>query len=534
MAALNIAKIVLDKDSWENIPPMVFKSFQATAANMNGIKKWADVYEGRAKSQSESMSKYEEKLAILERNLGALQERSEAITQDMTAASELGRQQAMTCAGGFQRMERCVAVMFKHFGRTFGVEMDLPGRQDWAGAGKPNAPHEEVLTEDADLPPGVAIMQTSGMRLEKELDTLELAFHRWDAMQAEDRERHQSVHASIEELRSVAERSNERILSWRELLKESSHAIDSLGGALAQMQTAVQELHATRVQHHDVESAVRQKGEELESLHRLTEQSMDKLYHRVEEHVSEVQRLILEISRQTDERIEDHSNQVAKMVEGHMNPLNAYLNTMHVKTDVMRVDIDKLRDQAPRLVSKIEEIMSRLTDVDEEHKSKGSELDSAIDGLANQIASHVQRYDEQHTGLSMLLKDMSDSLDIRIAEIRVCAESTAESLELVKREDLSGLARELLTLDQKVAKWVHATPLPAKISEARLYSLEARLADEMDARLALESKVRRHGPLTPRMTRSEDSDLATGSVSAVDELTLLGPSFCEDLGFCIA
>ena len=26
--------------------------------------------------------------------------------------------------------------------------------------------------------------------------------------------------------------------------------------------------------------------------------------------------------------------QVAKMVEGHMNPLNAYLNTMHVKTDV--------------------------------------------------------------------------------------------------------------------------------------------------------------------------------------------------------
>ena len=104
----------------------------------------------------------------------------------------------------------------------------------------------------------------------------------------------------------------------------------------------------------------------------------------------------------------------------------------------MRVDIDKLRDQAcpasalhvlsiclrcidmwplnsacsrcmeaPRLVSKIEEIVSRLADVDEdrigfsliffvlsccsgepqeEHKSKGSELDSAIDGLSNQIA----------------------------------------------------------------------------------------------------------------------------------------------------
>ena len=57
-------------------------------------------------------------------------------------------------------------------------------------------------------------------------------------------------------------------------------------------------------------------------------------------------------------------------------------------------------------------------------------------------------------------------------------------------------------ISMQVAKWVHATPLPAKISEAqlfscsevvihwtsrseseaRLYSLEARLADEMDAR----------------------------------------------------
>ncbi|CAE7449297.1 unnamed protein product [Symbiodinium natans] len=481
MATLNIAKIVLDKDSWENIPPMVFKSFQATAANMNGIKKWADVYEGRAKSQSEFMTKYEDKLATLEHSLGALQERVETITQDMTAASELGRQQAMTCAGGFQRMERCMAAMFRHFSRIFGVKMDLLEHEDAEGAGKPAHPE----TEGADLPPGIAIMQASGTSLESELGSLELAFQKWEEMQAEDRHRHESVHSAIEELRSVSERSNERILSWRELLKESSHAIDSLGGALAQMQTAVQELHATRVQHHDVESAVRQKGEELESLHRLTEQSMDKLCRRVEDHVSEVQRLIVEISRQTDDRIEDHSNQVAKMVEGHMNPLNAYLNTMHVKTDVMRVDIDKLRDQAPRLVSKIEEIFTKLTEVDKEHKSKGSDLDSAIDGLSNQIAAHAQRHDEQHMDLSTVLQDMSDSVDMRISEIRTCAESTAESLDLVKREDLSGLARELLTLDQKVAKWVHATPLPAKISEARLYSLEARLADEMDARPAV-------------------------------------------------
>jgi len=270
-------------------------------------------------------------------------------------------------------------------------------------------------------------------------------------------------------------------------------------------------LHATRVQHHDVESVVRQKGEELESLHRGTEQSMEKLYHRVEEHVSDVQRLIMEISRQTDDRIEDHSNQVARMVEGHMNPLNAYLNTMHVKTDVMRVDVDKLRDQAPRLESKVEDILSQLIEVDQAHKTKGSELDTSMDKLSHSIAAHAERHDGQNAGLCASMQELSDSLEARMAEIRSVAESTAESLELVKREDLSGLARELLTLDQKVARWVHATPLPAKISEARLYSLEARLADEMDARLALERKVRR-GPATPRI-RTDDSELVLPQLS---------------------
>eukprot|EP00971_Amphidinium_carterae_P160517 3182241-Amphidinium_carterae.1 len=41
-----------------------------------------------------------------------------------------------------------------------------------------------------------------------------------------------------------------------------------------------------------------------------------------------------------------------------------------------------------------------------------------------------------------------------------------------------------------VRRWVHAHPLPAKISEARLYSLETRLAQEMDARLQFEDRMR--------------------------------------------
>ena len=69
-------------------------------------------------------------------------------------------------------------------------------------------------------------------------------------------------------------------------------------------------------------------------MHRLTDQNVDRLGRRIEDHVSEVQRLVADLGLKTDEKVEDYSNQVAKMVEGHMNPLNAYLNTIHVKTDV--------------------------------------------------------------------------------------------------------------------------------------------------------------------------------------------------------
>merc|ERR1712087_81144 len=64
------------------------------------------------------------------------------------------------------------------------------------------------------------------------------------------------------------------------------------------------------------------------------------------------------------------------------------------------------------------------------------------------------------------------------------------ALENMKQGQVSTLAHDLSALEQKVAKWVHAHPLPAKVGEARLYSLEARLKEEMHARLELEMMIK--------------------------------------------
>eukprot|EP00438_Fugacium_kawagutii_P030346 Skav223229 [mRNA] locus=scaffold2231:209640:216303:+ [translate_table: standard] len=249
MASLNISKMVLDKDSWENIPPMVFKSFQTTNTNMNAIKKWADFHETRAKSQGDFLTKMEEKLTSVEQNVSNLQ----------------------------------------------------------------------------------------------------------------------------------------------------------------------QELHSTRVQHEDVETAVQRKGEdsenlcesagELEMQQRTTDQNMERLGSRIQDHMTEMQRLVSDMGRQTDDKVEDYRNQVAKMVEGHMNALNAYLNTMHVKTDVIRVDLDQLGDQAPKLAKSIEELGKKLEDLEQAHETKAVELHESMDDVRTNMADNVERHDGQHGKLSKAMQD---------------------------------------------------------------------------------------------------------------------------------
>merc|ERR1711920_675315 len=95
------------------------------------------------------------------------------------------------------------------------------------------------------------------------------------------------------------------------------------------------------------------------------------------------------------------------------------------------------------------------------------------------------------------------NLGDQIGAVRVSLEGTAETLESVRRGQVASLAKDLTSLEQKVAKWVHAHPLPAKISEARLYALEARLSQETDARLHLEYSFKeklggRGAAFTPR------------------------------------
>eukprot|EP00930_Biecheleria_cincta_P047437 TRINITY_DN32890_c0_g1_i1.p1 TRINITY_DN32890_c0_g1~~TRINITY_DN32890_c0_g1_i1.p1 ORF type:complete len:614 (+),score=136.39 TRINITY_DN32890_c0_g1_i1:93-1934(+) len=544
---LKIHAISLEKEQWENVSTMIFKSFTMLKQNMDNVKAWSDRTDKILRTTDSTVQRLEERLETLEKTAGELQTGEASLHSHINSLAKMGKLQGLASAGSLQRLDRCMGALFSNFGETFGVELKVeqlepPAEEETGNSSQEeptpgseelrNSDEEENLEETPSRdsgerdaaegegeveqlfskpPAGIELMQKVGCSLEAKLEGLHDAFAIWTQQQRHADQRTETMQSGIEELRLAADRTRERILTWREMLKESSHAIDSLGQSLATTQASVQDLYATRVQQHEVDTTVNKKAQELIELHGVTEKNVEQLGVRVEEHMTEVQRLVAECRHQTDDRIEEHSSKVSDMVERHMNPLNAYLNTLHVKTDVMRVEIDQLKDQMPKHSARIEDVSSRLTAAQEANAKKSRDIEEQLDATSQSYNARFEKDEGQHAALAGALDELGKALGERIEGVDKSLHGVAADLEFVKREDLSGLARELMSLDQKVAKWVHAHPLPAKISEARLYSLEAKLADEVDARMFFESKVKSRINITPRASRA-----STGEYLAVD------------------
>jgi len=119
------------------------------------------------------------------------------------------------------------------------------------------------------------------------------AVARWGLYRKAELQTQSTMQDTIGELQVASEKTRERLLTWRELLKESSHVMDSLGTSLAATQGVVQELRATQVKKCDVDEAVSARAKQLEELHDLTERRMDGLTDRVQAHADDVECLVV-------------------------------------------------------------------------------------------------------------------------------------------------------------------------------------------------------------------------------------------------
>mmetsp|Transcript_128705 Transcript_128705/g.223206 ORF Transcript_128705/g.223206 Transcript_128705/m.223206 type:complete len:551 (+) Transcript_128705:96-1748(+) len=477
MSGLKIHSIPSDKESWENVPPIVHKSFHVFSTNMTSIKRWTDKTDDKLKTIIEQHQHVESRLSATDDSLRETQVRLQELSAEYHAMEAQGKKEFHTFTSCIKQLLDGTLDFFARFVTSFGADAGL------------EALGQESAPEDGELDT-LEHLQVLCSRLGVHLECIKDAFDIWGNWRSQSEEKGKTIQTWVEELHHAFESTRERLLTWREMLKESSYAVDSLSSALSATQNDVRRLQATQVRREDVEEAVDECAKELRELNSQTGERLDGVAMNLDKSTVDFEDSIKDMESRFDQLVFSRCNDLAQGVERQLNPINAYLNTMHVKADTLRVELDGVCEQLPKLMNCIDDVSTRLTVCDGEGKERSSELSGMVEDLKQGATEGREKGEADRISLTDSIQDLRHEFDDHVTDLRMGLDSAVQALESVKQEELSNVTRDLSNLEQKVARWVHATPLPAKMSEARLYSLEAKLAEEMESRLQLEETVK--------------------------------------------
>jgi hypothetical protein len=482
---LNIHNPDLSIALWENVPGLIHKAFSVNQTNIQQIKRWSDQTETKFHALGEVNKEIEKRLASMDQERHSIKESLEGHNTHLDAIAvrqDVDSNEAVACIGH-------VLYAFNDFivqcGRSFGKEMDVERDID----STPVAAVGDVPDVAASHQEGFENLHVAGRGLHDSLHVVLEGFEELRAWrQAMDAD-HKRTEATIESLESAASMAKQRMMAWRETLQENSHAVHALSATLSAVQGDVKALQATQVRQEDIDRTVGRTKAELNAALDHTEEYVNTVRNGVELHMTEMNTSVNDLRVWAEERIEEHSSKVAHLLESSLNPVNAYLNELRVKADSLRVDVDKLDLALPKLIIRLDQVQTAIDRAEEERCESDRRFSERLGAMDESAVAQELALAEQGTSIGKRLQDLQDYSDGHFENISAALEGTEEALRSTRESDIPKIAVDIAALEQKIGRWIHANPLPLKISEARIFAIERRLADETDARLKLESMV---------------------------------------------
>merc|ERR1712137_231551 len=150
--------------------------------------------------------------------------------------------------------------------------------------------------------------------------------------------------------------------------------------------------------------------------------------------------------------MEQHSSRVSQMLEFNMNPVNAYLNTMHVKSDGMRSELEKLQIRVSELGGNIEGVSKKFQHCDERTQRRAGELGGRLEELERSTVEDRNRGAAESEKLVESINQLSSTLSTQLGDLEVAHRGTSEELRTMRKAEVAVLQQELTSLEQKVAK----------------------------------------------------------------------------------
>lgn len=481
---LKIHNIDLSPDQWENTPKVVYKAFRVNLTNMQQMKRWSDHVEARLKEIGASHQQLDSRLSASDRLVEGAQGALLDLGDRFETMSLLHDAQSGQAADCIDHIIQALAASWERLATTFGKE-PLGSLGEEGGEGALSA---------AAVSPSARLERLEGMGrgLAGRVDHLIAPFEELATWRQGVDVHCDSLRGTVADLASGATATRQRLLAWREALQENSRAADALSATLAIMQGDVRLLQSTQVRHEDVNRTGADVTRELEALLARTDDRLRDVKDQVDFHASHMEDTVVELRTWAGERIEEHSTKVGHLLERSLNPVSAYLNSLHVKADGLRSDVDRLDRSVPALGNRVGEVVDRLQRSEDAQKEENEAFTQRLDGLGDVADAQRRDAEAKSADFSGAVGSLRAELNKRAGDLTASLRTTAAELHEALLSELPKVASDVDALEQKVASWIHANPLPVKLGEARLYALERRLAQETDARLELELHVKAH------------------------------------------
>lgn len=229
------------------------------------------------------------------------------------------------------------------------------------------------------------------------------------------------------------------------------------------------------------------------------------LYEQIEFYKNTLTKLYSEV----EDKLKDVSKW-SERVENKFTETDQNQEDLKVKSEVMHEDYDILKQFTKRLEDKIGEIVKELKDdirkkVDSSQKNIRKDMSKSIEGVEVKIEETNKAIEEKYLITSEEytkaikeaaliqennIRDLSAELSQQISDYRKFYECDMETFQKTYNEN----RLELIETDKKIIseakklriefdKWVNTVMEPAHISEARIFTVEARVKEEEAARL---------------------------------------------------
>jgi len=467
----------LEKEGWDNVQPLVQKSLQMVATNMTSIKRWADAADHRLEALAERNVNTEGRLDELDVSLRGTQERLQELTREVTRNAEQSDKEFHAFTTSISKLLDATLLISELFVHSFDPNDGSPRHEIRKCGSQKHGDCLEVLTYYAD-------------KLDGHLTLMSPAFEKWAQWRKKVEENSNVMKGEVGGLQKASEVTRERLLSWRELLRDTQQVTGTLSAALERNEEAVRQLKTQKVTSREVHAIVDVCAQRVEESHDLNEKHIAAVWSRIESHFEHVNQKIGEVDTIFQQQLDEQRSSVSQKLEAAMLPVHAFMNTMHVKADEVRMELDRVCGQVPNLQTFIEGVSDRLDSSDKRGREQDKTLSTRLDEIALKSNELFERAQSERTDLSLALNKSCLELGERVTDLQTLLATMSKALDAVRCEELSSLGGNLATLEQKVAKWVHSSQLPAKMSEARLFALEAKLSVETECRLHLEEEVK--------------------------------------------